>query len=204
MGRPPSYDRLTALDTAMKLFWKQGYLGTSLKDLENALSMRPGSIYAAFHSKEALYRECIELYRSNLLKQLHDLADSEAGPFAGLKACLLFFSDLSEDEQVSHCMMVKAILETAEDAFGEVLFVDVAKKILDEIQSVITNSVRRSQDAGEIDPSLDATGTGRRLFSTAIGLRTQKMLHIGDAELETALREDLILAIDCCRSKQLA
>ncbi|MDX1730552.1 MAG: helix-turn-helix domain-containing protein, partial [Aurantimonas coralicida] len=44
------YDRDAALDAALRLFWAKGYHATSLKDLEAALTMKPGSIYAAFQS----------------------------------------------------------------------------------------------------------------------------------------------------------
>lgn len=55
MTRAAPYDRETALDAAMALFWDKGFHATSLKDLEAALAMKPGSIYAAFVSKENLY-----------------------------------------------------------------------------------------------------------------------------------------------------
>ena len=50
MARAAPYDRDATLDAAMSLFWERGYHATSLKDLEAALSMKPGSIYAAFKS----------------------------------------------------------------------------------------------------------------------------------------------------------
>ena len=50
MTRAAPYDRETALDAAMTLFWDKGFHATSLKDLEAALVMKPGSIYAAFSS----------------------------------------------------------------------------------------------------------------------------------------------------------
>ena len=62
MGRTATYDRDAVLKAAMELFWARGYHTTSLKDLERALDMRPGSIYAAFGSKEALFRAALDRY----------------------------------------------------------------------------------------------------------------------------------------------
>ena len=62
MTRMPAYDRDAALEAAIRLFWAKGYHATSLKDLENALNMRPGSIYAAFKSKQALFLAAMERY----------------------------------------------------------------------------------------------------------------------------------------------
>ena len=62
MSRSAPYDRDTALAAAMDVFWEKGFHATSLKDLEAALEMKPGSIYAAFSSKENLYLLALERY----------------------------------------------------------------------------------------------------------------------------------------------
>ena len=46
----------------MELFWEHGYEGTSVADLTTALDIRPPSLYAAFGSKEQLFREAVALY----------------------------------------------------------------------------------------------------------------------------------------------
>ena len=112
MGRPPSYDRDTALDTAMHLFWRQGYQGTSLKDLENALSMRPGSIYAAFHSKEALYRECLARYNRMVIGVLEGLSAASDTVVAGVTECLFFLGDLSSDEGKPDKLLIRNTART--------------------------------------------------------------------------------------------
>ncbi|MEO1734071.1 MAG: helix-turn-helix domain-containing protein, partial [Pseudomonadota bacterium] len=55
MPRKPEYDRDDLIDRARNLFWKRGWAGTSLKDLEAELKLKPGSFYAAFGSKDALF-----------------------------------------------------------------------------------------------------------------------------------------------------
>src|ERR1700743_43149 len=61
-GRPRAFDRELALEAAMTLFWRQGFFGTSMTDLCDAMGIRSPSLYAAFGSKEALYREAIDHY----------------------------------------------------------------------------------------------------------------------------------------------
>lgn len=63
-GRPRSFDRAVALRRAMEVFWAQGYDGTSMSDLIAAMDVNSPSIYAAFGSKEALFREAVALYRA--------------------------------------------------------------------------------------------------------------------------------------------
>jgi AcrR family transcriptional regulator len=61
-GRPRAFDRAAALEIAMDVFWRNGYEGTSTAQLTQAMGIAPPSLYAAFGSKEALYREAIKLY----------------------------------------------------------------------------------------------------------------------------------------------
>lgn len=63
-GRPRGFDRDTALQRAMKIFWAKGYEAAQLAELMAAMGINPPSFYAAFGSKEALYREALELYLS--------------------------------------------------------------------------------------------------------------------------------------------
>lgn len=61
-GRPRTFDRDAALQRAMEVFWARGYEGVSLSDLTEAMGIASPSLYAAFGSKEALFREAVELY----------------------------------------------------------------------------------------------------------------------------------------------
>lgn len=61
-GRPREFDRDEMLRKAKVLFWQRGYEGTSLSDLVAALGIASARIYAAFGSKENLFREAIALY----------------------------------------------------------------------------------------------------------------------------------------------
>ncbi|MEU1590593.1 TetR/AcrR family transcriptional regulator [Micromonospora sp. NPDC005710] len=61
-GRPLTFDRAAALAAATRLFWENGYEGTSINDLTQAMGIRPGSLYAAFGDKRSLFNEVIEAY----------------------------------------------------------------------------------------------------------------------------------------------
>ena len=61
-GRPRAFDRDQALRSAMYVFWERGYEGTSMADLTGAMGINSPSLYAAFSSKESLYREALALY----------------------------------------------------------------------------------------------------------------------------------------------
>ncbi|WP_219215336.1 TetR/AcrR family transcriptional regulator [Variovorax boronicumulans] len=87
-GRPRSFDRAAALDRALEVFWAKGYDATQVADLTAALGIRPPSFYAAFESKEALFREAVNRYLGTVgdqtirvLEESPHLRDAVAGMF---------------------------------------------------------------------------------------------------------------------------
>ena len=46
----------------MQVFWRKGYLGTSLSDLTDAMSIERPSLYAAFGNKKSLFRKVLDRY----------------------------------------------------------------------------------------------------------------------------------------------
>ena len=62
-GRPRSFDRDEALARAMEVFWAKGYADASMADLTGAMGINSPSLYAAFGSKERLFREAVKLYQ---------------------------------------------------------------------------------------------------------------------------------------------
>src|SRR5580658_4662785 len=61
-GRPRAFDVNQALDRALQVFWRQGYEGSSLADLTQAMGINPPSLYAAFGNKAGLFRETLDRY----------------------------------------------------------------------------------------------------------------------------------------------
>ena len=61
-GRPRGFCTDKALDSAMLVFWRKGYEGASMVDLTQAIGINSPSLYAAFGSKEGLFRAVLERY----------------------------------------------------------------------------------------------------------------------------------------------
>ncbi|WP_433766187.1 TetR/AcrR family transcriptional regulator [Pseudomonas putida] len=61
-GRPSTFDRATAVQQAMKLFWESGYEGTSFDTLIATMGISASSFYNSFGSKEQLYAEATDAY----------------------------------------------------------------------------------------------------------------------------------------------
>jgi AcrR family transcriptional regulator len=63
-GRPREFDRDEALARALEVFWRHGYEGASIASLTEAMGITAPSLYTAFQSKEALYREAVAHYQA--------------------------------------------------------------------------------------------------------------------------------------------
>lgn len=61
-GRPRKSDPEKVLDSAMKVFWKQGFDGTSMNDLSVATGMAKPGLYATFGDKEMVYTKALARY----------------------------------------------------------------------------------------------------------------------------------------------
>ena len=61
-GPPKQFDRDQALSRAVEVFWTQGYLGTSIEDLLEAMELSRSSMYATFGDKKALFLEALQVW----------------------------------------------------------------------------------------------------------------------------------------------
>jgi AcrR family transcriptional regulator len=61
-GRPREFDVDEALGRALDVFWRQGYEGTSLSDLTEAMGINRPSLYTAFGNKEQLFAQVVDRY----------------------------------------------------------------------------------------------------------------------------------------------
>ncbi|MFW7268176.1 TetR/AcrR family transcriptional regulator [Gluconacetobacter sp. Hr-1-5] len=88
-GRPREFDKERAIDAAMALFWAQGYEPTSLTQLKSCMgNISPASFYAAFGSKEALFREVVQRYLATYGQVMAPLWDESLSPREAIERTL--------------------------------------------------------------------------------------------------------------------
>jgi AcrR family transcriptional regulator len=73
----------------MHLFGKQGYTGTSMRDIAGAVGVLPGSLYAHIASKEALLVDIVDDGINRFLAAVHPHATSEASATDKLHAMII-------------------------------------------------------------------------------------------------------------------
>jgi len=106
-GRPRSFDRDTALDKAMEVFWRKGFESTSVADLTEAMGINPPSLYAAFGDKEQLFLEAVERYQARRGESCPYCEEPTAR--GAVEKLLLYMADeLTSGEHPRGCLMQMA------------------------------------------------------------------------------------------------
>lgn len=169
MPRKAGYDREDVLDKAQELFWAKGYHATSLKDLEAVLDMRPGSIYAAFGSKEALFSQTLRRYADQSDQEFRATIAKGPTPLAGLAAHVRSLGFPPESPAPSRaCMLVKTLLETPDDNSALRLETEAQMR---RVEAGFAQVFRAARDAEEIPAHLDPERLASRLQIAIFGLR---------------------------------
>jgi AcrR family transcriptional regulator len=169
MARQATYDRKKVLEKALNLFWAKGHNATSLKDLEAALDMRPGSIYAAFGSKEALFSEALDLYADLSKEQFETLMSQGPSRLAGLAAHVRNFGCPPVGTAPSRaCMLVKTLLETPDD---DPVLRRQTETLMARVEAGFAAAFRAAQEAGELGADADPERLASRLQAEIFGLR---------------------------------
>ena len=88
MARTLEFDQERAIEEGMRLFWKSGYAGTSLRDLLKGMGIGESSFYNTLKSKKMAYLECLQHYNETVNRK-RAMAFYEA-PTAALGVRALF------------------------------------------------------------------------------------------------------------------
>jgi TetR/AcrR family transcriptional repressor of nem operon len=81
MSRPRTFAIPAVVEAAKELFWRRGYAGTSLGDVEAATGLNRSSLYQAFGSKEQLFDAALDDYVTTFMGPLlGPMESATAGP----------------------------------------------------------------------------------------------------------------------------
>ncbi|MEM7624320.1 MAG: TetR/AcrR family transcriptional regulator [Planctomycetota bacterium] len=159
-GRPREFDTEAALDAAVMVFWKQGYEGTGVAELCEAMGIAKQSMYDWVGDKRGLYIAAIERYKLTHICGLKGHLTAPGSPLGNLWHCLHAMAEYAKSPDCMGCL-----LTNAESEFGtsdpEVarLTADIESYIVDQFSQVLD----RAKAAGEVPETLDTKAMGGAL-----------------------------------------
>ena len=154
MANKVKFEREQVVRAASQLFWEKGFHATSTRDLQDAINMRPGSIYAAFSSKEGLYCEAIK----NYAKQMQSLIDERLASCSSILGALQDFVEYVVISSKGHtpsaiCMLVKANNEFIEkDSYLYQISAELMINFEHYLTELFTLAVADKELSGNISP----------------------------------------------------
>lgn len=171
----------------MEVFWARGYEGASVSALTTAMGINSPSLYAAFGSKEELFREAVALY-DTLDGSTTERALRE-GPTAraAVEAMLRDGADIYADpEKPSGCLIVLgATTWTPDNHAVRAYLAGLRRQTHDLIRARLELGIRD----GELAPETDAEAVAAFYNTVLEGLSIQAR--------DGASRESLHAIIDC-------
>lgn len=200
MARHARYDRKTALGKAVGLFWEKGYHGSSMKQIEQALDMRPGSIYATFGSKDGLFSEALAAYAEEGGRELSVHLEGYDSIVDGLQDYLRGIACRCGDENAvpsRACMIVKTLLESSNTHSA---LAAQANSILAAIEKSIAELLEQARARGELVQSVDCGRLARLLQAQIMGLRSMGERNL-DPQAMRDLGDDMAAILDGFRTQ---
>jgi TetR/AcrR family transcriptional regulator, transcriptional repressor for nem operon len=191
MARPRSYDERSVVEAAMTVFWRKGYVATSMADLYAVTGLKPGNLYATFTDKETLFRRAFKAYAVHFGASMPDGLSGLAAIQAWLETQVRLATG---DPDRKGCLIVNTITEReAHTAATQVL----ARERLDEISDFFARALREAVTAGELSFGTDidrhaAALTGAVVAIMALGRAgaDAKMIESIGAAAFAALRSE--------------
>ena len=189
MAKTAKFQREEVIHNAMLLYWEKGYHATSMRSLQDAIDMRPGSIYAEFGSKEGLFQVALEHYAEQSIRRLSDTVCASSSPLLGLKSFVSAAVIPNEQPMPSNlCMLAKTISELTED---NTELLNSARQALLRIENEFEKVIKEAQECGEIDPSLDAQRLGQYVQIQIMGIRSYVRASQSRPEQSQLLIDDI-------------
>lgn len=187
-GRPRSFDRQQALCAALRVFREHGYEGTSMTDLQAALGgLSPPSIYAAFGSKEQLFKEATDLYvatiRAAAERAMAEATTAQEAVEAILRSAVIASTESGEPRG---CLLVQGAITCSESS-------DSVQRYLHDLRTeshrAMLKRLKAAVASGELPADANVQALAQFYMTFAHGVSIQAR--------DGASRASLMAAVDC-------
>lgn len=170
IGRPRGFDPAQALDRALEVFWRQGYEGASLADLTSAMGINRTSMYAAFGTKEDLFRLALARYTSGPASYVERALHQPTARAVAEGVLDGAVTATTSPGSPAGCLGVQGALATGAPG-------DLARAALAEWRTSGEDSVRerfiQAQAVGDLPPQADPAVLARYITTFAYGISVQ-------------------------------
>jgi TetR/AcrR family transcriptional repressor of nem operon len=175
--------RENILDAGLKVMFRSGYFGSSVRDICAAAKAPHGSFTNHFRSKERFAKEVLDRYFANLQARVRNaLEDKTITPKQRLKRYLEMTCDVLEKDGWSRgCLIGDFSIETSSVSK---LMRQRLEAIFEAWRAPFAECIAEAQALSEIDATFDATDLADFLLASWEGAILRMKVERGPAALE--------------------
>jgi AcrR family transcriptional regulator len=173
----------------MEIFWDKGFEGTSMVDLTAGMGIGAPSLYAAFGSKEELFRAAVALYISTDGADIWAAITKADTAYGAIEGFLMETARLfSRPGKPSGCLVVLSALHSTDG--NEALRAELIAKRLKNTAD-LAGRLAKGIDAGELSPETDVDKLARFYVTVQQGMSIQARDGADRSMLEEIARSAL-------------
>jgi AcrR family transcriptional regulator len=179
-GRTRTFDADAALESALDLFARRGYAGTSIAQLTEAMGITPPSLYAAYGNKRNLFDLVMQRYAEHRGPYL---ADVMSQPTARLAAKRFLEGAAEHDTQPGRppgCLTVQGCLASSPEDH-EVS--EALARVRSANQQAMKTRLDRGVEEGDLPGDADTAALARYISTVAQGISVQASAGASRKEL---------------------
>ena len=182
MARALEFDYDKAIDKATRVFWKNGYSGTSLRDLLKAIGIGEGSFYNTLKSKKQLYLKCLNHYNDTVGRRRAEALLSPSSAKEGVRGLFeRVFDDLDDPRNPRDCLLARSV---SSDVLAER---DLQKFVQTDIAAFVgalSDRLKSAKETGELPPQFEAEVAAQIIATYLQGLIRTALLSHDRSQLE--------------------
>jgi len=167
IGRPRAFDRDTALDQAMEVFWRHGYEGATIAQLTDAMGINPPSLYAAFGSKEALLKAALDRYTLRREAWMEEVLSAPTAREVTSRMLMGVAERQTDPSNPPGCLLVQGGLACGSGS-ANVPFELAARRAQTEEQ--LRHRFERAKDEGDLAAGADPAALARYVSAVITGM----------------------------------
>jgi len=188
LGRPRAFERDSALDRALKVFWREGYEAASLSDLTKAMGINRPSLYAAFGNKEALFRRVLDRYMEGPAAYAADALKQPTARAVAERLLEGAAEALTKPNYPRGCLYVQGALACGEEATS--MRRELALRRM-AFEAQLCQRFERAKADGDLPHDSDPVDLSRFVVTVYQGMAVQATAGKSRAELRRVARTAL-------------
>ncbi|MFK5983243.1 MAG: TetR/AcrR family transcriptional regulator [Flavobacteriaceae bacterium] len=150
MSRKKEYIEEVVIEKAMRLFWRNGYKATSVRNLEKEMGINQFSIYSSFGDKQGVFLESIKCYKKQVTEQLLDKLNNSDEGVKSIKTYFNDFLEFSRSNKINRgCLLTNTIDEIGED--GDFKIINTINEFALKVRTAFIEKIKLNyKDEGQI------------------------------------------------------